>query len=154
MNGFTLDPTIGEWCLSHKDIKIPAGHKTYSVNQAGYAKYPEWVQQYIDECMEDKFSMRYIGAMVGDVHRILIRGGIFFYPALKKNPKGKLRLLFECNPMSFLIEQAGGMSTTGTERVMELQPTELHERCPIFLGSSDLVERVQELAQKATASVN
>ncbi|MEM6726272.1 MAG: class 1 fructose-bisphosphatase, partial [Bacteroidota bacterium] len=108
VNGFTLDPSIGEFCLSHRDIKIPEDGQIYSVNQGNYNTFPADVKAYMDYLSANKFSLRYIGSMVADVHRTLIKGGIFFYPATIKAPSGKLRLLYECNPMSWLVEEAGG----------------------------------------------
>jgi len=145
VNGFTLDPSIGEFCLSHADMKIPQEGNIYAVNQGAYHKFDAPVQQFIDECMEKSCTFRYVGSMVADVHRTLIKGGIFMYPATTSAPKGKLRLLYECNPLSFIIEQAGGCSTNGTQRILELEATELHQRTPIFIGSPNMVNRVEEI---------
>ncbi len=147
VNGFTLDPSIGEFCLSHRDIKIPENGKIYSVNQANYAVFSEEIKNYVKHCMDKGFTMRYIGSMVADVHRTLIKGGIFFYPATSKSPKGKLRLLYECNPMAMLIEQAGGKATDGHQRIMDLEANELHQRTPVFLGSKNLVTKAEEFIQ-------
>lgn len=150
VNGFTLEPSIGEFCLSHKDLKCKEDGKIYSVNQGNSCKYHDGMKAYLDYCMEDDkesgrpFSHRYIGSMVADMHRTLIKGGIFMYPADKKNVNGKLRLQYECNPMSFLIEAAGGVATTGTERILDVQPTELHQRVPVFIGSKKMVEKAIE----------
>lgn len=145
VNGFTLDPSIGEFCLSHPDIKIPQEGKIYAVNQSAYAKFNEDTRQFIDECMDKSYNLRYVGSMVADVHRTLIKGGIFMYPATSSAPKGKLRLLYECNPLSFIVEQAGGMASNGSQRIMELEATELHQRTPIFIGSPNMVRRVEEI---------
>lgn len=145
VNGFTLDPSIGEFCLSHPDIKIPVDGKIYSCNQGGYRTFPNPVKEYIEECLDKSFKLRYIGSMVADVHRTLIKGGIFFYPASRRNPKGKLRLLYECNPLGFIIEQAGGRASDGRRRILEIEPTELHQRTPVFIGSTKMVKRVEEL---------
>jgi fructose-1,6-bisphosphatase I len=145
VNGFTLDPSIGEFCLSHADMKIPQKGSRYAVNQGAYHKFNPSVQQFIDECMDNSCTFRYVGSMVADVHRTLIKGGIFMYPATTAAPKGKLRLLYECNPLSFIIEQAGGCSTNGTQRILELEATELHQRTPIFMGSPNMVNRVEEI---------
>jgi fructose-1,6-bisphosphatase I len=145
VNGFTLDPSIGEFCLSHADMKVPQEGKIYAVNQGSYHKFDASVQQFIDECMEKSCTFRYVGSMVADVHRTLIKGGIFMYPATTSAPKGKLRLLYECNPLSFIIEQAGGCATNGTQRILELEATELHQRTPIFMGSPNMVNRVEEI---------
>lgn len=147
VNGFTLDDSIQEYCLSHPDMKIPANGKIYSLNEGNYVEFPEGVKNYIDWCKEkDKdtarpYSARYIGSMIADFHRNLIKGGIFIYPPTEKTPDGKLRLLYECNPMSFIMEQAGGLASTGKQRVMEIIPTELHQRVPIFIGSKNMVEK-------------
>lgn len=145
VNGFTLDPSIGEFCLSHPEIQIPQQGKIYAVNQSAYNKFDKPVQIFIDECMEQGHRFRYVGSMVADVHRTLIKGGIFMYPATPSAPNGKLRLLYECNPLSFIVEQAGGAASNGTQRILELEATELHQRTPIFMGSPDMVERVETL---------
>lgn len=146
VNGFTLDPSIGEFCLSHPDIKIPQEGKIYSVNQSAYSKYDSGVRQFIDECMDKSYNMRYVGSMVADVHRTLIKGGIFMYPATNSSPNGKLRLLYECNPLSFIVEQAGGLASNGCKRILDLKANELHQRTPIFIGSPNMVRRVEEIA--------
>ncbi|MDW8392615.1 MAG: class 1 fructose-bisphosphatase [Chitinophagales bacterium] len=161
VNGFTLDPSIGEFCLSHPGIKIPETGKIYSVNQGNFLKFDQAIKEYITYCQsEDKatgrpYSLRYIGSLVADVHRSLLYGGIFMYPASKGSPHGKLRLLYECFPMAFIIEQAGGKASDGQRRILDLQPTELHQRCPVFLGSSQMVDKVEEFivqARQANAS--
>ena len=145
VNGFTLDPSIGEFCLSHLDMKIPEMSRIYSINQGNFVSFPEGVKEFIRYCkQEDKatnrpYALRYIGSMVADIHRNLITGGIFIYPPTKESPEGKLRLLYECNPMAFLVEQAGGRATDGKRRILELEPEMLHERCPIYIGSEDMV---------------
>lgn len=146
VNGFTLDPSIGEFCLSHPNIQTPDKSSTYSINQGNYHGFSEGVKKYIDFCMDDSvqkskpYKLRYIGSMVADFHRNLIKGGIFLYPASKSDKNGKLRLMYECNPMAFLAEQAGGLATTGTQRILEVEPAELHQRVPIFIGSKGMVE--------------
>lgn len=150
VNGFTLEPSIGEFCLSHKDMKCPMDGKIYSINQGNTGKFDDKIKSYLNYCMEsDKetkrpFSHRYIGSMVADMHRTLIKGGIFMYPYDSSNPNGKLRVLYECNPMSYLIEMAGGKSTTGSENILDIKPTELHQRLPIFIGSKNMVDKVLE----------
>lgn len=150
VNGFTLEPSIGEFCLSHPNMKVPEQGKIYSINQGNYCKFHDGMKGFLDHCMEDNkeqkrpYSHRYIGSMVADMHRTLIKGGIFMYPADKKNTNGKLRLQYECNPMSFIIEAAGGVATTGKERILDIQPTELHQRVPIFIGSKNQVEKAIE----------
>ncbi len=147
VHGFTLDPTIGSFLLSHPDIRIPAKGKTYSINEgnaiawdAGTAKYVQWLKQK-DPATARPYSLRYVGTLVADTHRTLINGGIFMYPA---SPKPKLRLLYEANPMAMLIEQAGGRATTGTQRILEVQPTELHQKVPLILGSVEDVKVYEE----------
>ena len=144
VNGFTLDDTINEYCLSHPDMKIPKDGKIYSLNEGNIQHFPKGVQNFVKYCQDNTFSARYIGSMVGDFHRNLLKGGIFIYPPTDKAPNGKLRLLYECNPMSMLIEQAGGRATTGKERILDIQPTELHQRVPIFIGSENLVKKAEE----------
>lgn len=140
-NGFTLEPSIGEFCLSHPNIQVKPDGKIYSVNQGNWNKYSEGVKQYLTHCMNESYSQRYIGSMVADMHRTLIKGGIFMYPSDSKNPNGKLRLLYECNPMAFLVEAAGGLASTGTTRILDLVPEKLHQRVPIFIGSKNMVEK-------------
>lgn len=148
VNGFTLDPSIGEYCLSHPQMKIPEDGKIYSMNEGNLAYCSDSIKEYIAYCKDvDKntnrpYSARYIGSMVADFHRNMIKGGIFIYPETTKAPKGKLRLLYECNPMAFLMEQAGGIAHTGTERIMEIVPTELHQRVPTIMGSKNMVEKL------------
>jgi len=145
VNGFTLDPSIGEFCLSHPNMQIPKNGKTYSINQGYFIGFPDGVKEYIRYCKEDDkatnrpYSLRYIGSMVADIHRNLITGGIFIYPTTRGSPKGKLRLLYECNPMAYIVEQAGGRATDGFNRILDLEVTELHQRTPIFIGSEEMV---------------
>jgi fructose-1,6-bisphosphatase I len=149
VNGFTLDQSIGEFCLSHPDIKCPETGKMYSVNHGNYFGYSEEVKQYITVCQKkDKtnggpYTQRYIGSMVSDVHRNLIRGGIFLYPGTKERPNGKLRLLYECNPLAYMIEVAGGKATDGSQRILDKVPTQLHERTPFFIGSLKMMEELE-----------
>lgn len=158
VNGFTLEPSIGEFCLSHPDLKCPEKGKIYSVNQGNTCKLDEGVKNFINHCMEDckdegrPYGHRYIGSMVADMHRTLIKGGIFLYPADNKNKNGKLRLMYECNPMALLAEAAGGLASTGYSNVLEVTPTELHQRVPIYIGSKNLVEKALEfVGQKELA---
>jgi fructose-1,6-bisphosphatase I len=154
VNGFTLDPSIGEFCLSHPQMKTPKMAKTYSINEGNYVHFPEGVKKYIKYCQEEDdatnrpYSSRYIGSGVADIHRNLLTGGIYMYPTTAKSPKGKLRLLYECNPLAFIIEQAGGKATDGTKRIMELDISELHQRTPLFLGSSEMVDMAGEYMNK------
>jgi fructose-1,6-bisphosphatase I len=152
VNGFTLDISIGEFCLSHPDIKTPVTASTYSLNQGNYHSFPEGVKQYIDHCMSKEgkkaYSLRYIGSMVADFHRNLIKGGIYAYPPTKSAPNGKLRLMYECNPMGFLQEQAGGIASTGTESVLDVIPAELHQRVPVYIGSAAMVQEALSFIAK------
>ncbi|NIT13839.1 MAG: class 1 fructose-bisphosphatase [Candidatus Dadabacteria bacterium] len=154
VNGFTLDPTIGEFCLSHPDITIPSTGTTYSVNQGNYSKFKKSVQKFISYCSEDDkksgrpYSLRYVGSLVADIHRNLLKGGIFMYPSTSSLPHGKLRLLYECNPMAFIVEQAGGRAIDGKQDILELDPGDLHQRTPLFIGSTDLVDKLEEFIDK------
>jgi len=156
VNGFTLDLSIGEFCLSHPDIKCPPKGKIYSVNHGNFFQYDEGVRKYINQCQnktkEDggPYTQRYIGSMVADVHRNLIKGGIFMYPGTTDKPKGKLRLLYECNPFAFITEVAGGKATNGQHRILDVQPTELHQRSPFFIGSSQMMADLEECLQTET----
>lgn len=149
VNGFTLDPSIGEFCLSHPDMKIPEDGVIYSINEGNYVHFPEGVKKYIKYAqVEDKatnrpYTSRYIGAMAADIHRSLIKGGIYIYPTTAASPKGKLRLLYECNPMAFVIEQAGGIASDGLNRILDIEPTELHQRVAIFVGSPKMVKQAE-----------
>ena len=149
VNGFTLDPSIGEFTLSHPDIKCPDRGKIYSVNHGNFFQYDEGVRKYINICQNKTktdggpYTQRYIGSMVSDVHRNLIKGGIFMYPGTTDKPKGKLRLLYECNPFAFIVEAAGGKATNGRERILDLQPTELHQHTPFFVGSKSMMEELE-----------
>ncbi|WP_181307057.1 class 1 fructose-bisphosphatase [Rufibacter sp. XAAS-G3-1] len=144
VNGFTYEPSLGEFFLSHPDIKIPADGKQYSCNEANVSNFPLGIQNYLAFCKEQKYSSRYIGSLVADFHRNLLKGGIYFYPGSAKNKTGKLRLLYECNPLAFIAEQAGGAATDGVERILDKNPTALHERCPLVIGSSEMIEKVRK----------
>ncbi|MBL7930644.1 MAG: class 1 fructose-bisphosphatase [Bacteroidia bacterium] len=150
VNGFTLDPSIGEFCLSHPNLQTPKQGNIYSINEGNYLHFPDGVKKYLKYCQEEDkatsrpYSSRYIGSGVADIHRNLIKGGVYIYPTTTKSPKGKLRLLYECNPLAFLIEQAGGKATTGGKRIMEVPITELHQRTPLFLGSAEMVDKAME----------
>ncbi|MCA0426312.1 MAG: class 1 fructose-bisphosphatase [Bacteroidetes bacterium] len=151
VNGFTLDPSIGEFCLSHPDIKTPKTGKIYSTNEGNAGEYSEGLKNYLAWVKETNkeegrpYSARYIGSMVADFHRNLLKGGVFIYPPTAKAPNGKLRLMFECIPMAFLTEQAGGKATLGNGfRVLDVEPEKLHQRVPIVMGSSDMVDKVEE----------
>ncbi len=146
VNGFTLDPSIGEFTLSHPDIKCPVDGNIYSVNQGNYYRYEPGVQKYIDICQRkgkdsrDRYTLRYTGSMVADLHRSLIKGGIFMYPGTSDAPGGKLRLLYECNPFAFITEVAGGKATDGKQRILDIMPSTLHQRTPFFIGSKNMME--------------
>ncbi len=150
VNGFTYDPSIGTFCLSHENIRIPEDGTIYSINEGQYLKFPQGVKKYIKYCQEvDKdtkrpYKSRYIGSLVSDFHRNMLKGGIYIYPSATNYPNGKLRLLYEGNPMAFLAEQAGGKATDGFTRILDIQPTELHERVPLFIGSNSMVEKAEE----------
>jgi fructose-1,6-bisphosphatase I len=154
VNGFTLDPSIGEFCLSHPEMKIPENGIIYSINEGNYIHFPEGVKKYLKYCqVEDKqtsrpYTSRYIGSMVADINRNMIKGGIFIYPTTSGAPNGKLRLVYECNPMAFIIEQAGGKATDGFNRILDKNVTALHQRSAIFIGSKNMVLKVEELMQK------
>ncbi len=155
VNGFTLDPSIGEFCLSHPGIRCPESGNIYSVNHGNFFQFEEGVQQYITQCQGKSknnggpYTQRYIGSMVADVHRNLIKGGIFMYPATLKKPKGKLRLLYECNPLAYIVEVAGGRATDGRQRILEKVPAELHERSPLFIGSRLMMEEFESCHRQA-----
>jgi fructose-1,6-bisphosphatase I len=145
---FTLDPASGSFMLANEHVRVPAGGKTYSVNEANADSFPAGVREFLRWCKSKEagpYTSRYIGSMVADVHRTLIKGGIFMYPATAKSPKGKLRLMYEANPMAFIIEQAGGMATDGRTRILDKQPAELHERTPLYIGAAEDVKRVMTL---------
>ena len=154
VNGFTLEPSIGEFCLSHPNIRIPENGKTYSLNQGNSIKYSDGMLAYLNYCMESNkeegrpYGHRYIGSMVADLHRTLIKGGIFIYPADKSSPKGKLRLQYECNPMTFIVEAAGGKGSDGKGNILDIVPTELHQRTPIFIGSKNMVNKALEFVKE------
>jgi len=150
VNGFTLDPSIGEFCLSHPDMKVPSTGKIYSVNEGNALQFPQGVRDYIAYCQQDDkasgrpYSSRYIGSLVADFHRNLLKGGIYIYPPTSKAPSGKLRLIYECNPLAWIVEQAGGMASDGKHRILEKKPGSLHERTPLFIGSVDMVKKAEQ----------
>ena len=152
VNGFTLDPSVGTYFLSHPNMTYPKIGKIYSVNEGNYAKFPQGVKEYIKYCQEEEgnrpYTSRYIGSLVADFHRNMIKGGIYIYPSYAHAPNGKLRLLYECNPMAFLAEQAGAKATNGFQRILEIEPTSLHQRVPFFCGSVEMVEKAEEFMAK------
>jgi fructose-1,6-bisphosphatase I len=149
VNGFTLEPSIGEFCLSHPDMRIPEKGKIYSINEGNINSCPEGVKAFVTYCQEsDKtegrpYSGRYIGSLVADVHRNLIKGGIYIYPGTSASPEGKLRLMYECSPLAFIVEQAGGLASDGFRPILGIQPRELHQRSPLFIGSKSLVQKAE-----------
>ena len=152
VNGFTLDPSVGTYFLSHPNMTYPKTGKIYSVNEGNYAKFPQGVKEYIKYCQEEEgnrpYTSRYIGSLVADFHRNMIKGGIYIYPSYAHAPNGKLRLLYECNPMAFLAEQAGAKAINGFQRILEIEPTSLHQRVPFFCGSVEMVEKAEEFMAK------
>ena len=160
VNGFTLDAGAGEFYLSHPGIKVPADTQEFAINMSNYRFWQEPVQRYIDECLQGvegirkkDFNMRWVASMVAEVHRILVRGGVFMYPIDSKlqSKGGKLRLMYEANPMSFIVEQAGGAATTGIQRILEVHPNGLHQRVPVMMGSRNEVERIVAYHSKKIA---
>ena len=151
VNGFTLDPSIGEFCLSHPDIRTPEDGKIYSVNEGNYGKFPQGIKSYIKYCQEKEdstgrpYSSRYIGSLVSDFHRNLLKGGVFLYPENEAAPKGKLRLVYECNPIAFIAEQAGGSASDGVNRILSIIPDSLHQRSPFYVGSKNMVAKIESL---------
>lgn len=149
VHGFTLDPSVGEFLLYYENIMMPKKSKTYSVNEGNYSKWSKEVQSYVDyiKQKDDKtnrpYGARYVGSLVADFHRNLLYGGIFMYPADEKNKNGKLRLLYEANPLAFIVEQAGGRASNGKDRIMEIPPMELHQKTPLFIGSEEDVLTVE-----------
>ena len=146
---FTLDPSIGAYVLAQEHVRMPEAGRVYSVNEAYHTSFPEGIQRYLHWAKESgDYSSRYIGSLVADFHRTLIRGGVFLYPGTKKTPAGKLRLLYEANPLAFVAEQAGGVATDGRQRILDKQPKAMHERTPLIIGSKDEVERVLSFSQE------
>ncbi|UOB18374.1 class 1 fructose-bisphosphatase [Abyssalbus ytuae] len=148
VNGFTLNPAIGTFYLSHPDMKFPETGRIYSINEGNYVHFPQGVKNYIKYCQKEEddrpYTSRYIGSLVSDFHRNMIKGGIYMYPKSSIASNGKLRLLYECNPVAFLAEQANGKATDGHGRILEIKPSELHQRVPFFCGSKKMVDKVME----------
>ncbi len=151
VNGFTLNPALGTYYLSHPNMKFPETGKIYSMNEGNYVHFPKGVKNYIKYCQMEEgdrpYTSRYIGSLVSDIHRNMIKGGIYIYPKSSKVANGKLRLLYECSPMAFIVEQAGGKASDGFRRIMDIEPKELHERVPFFCGSKKMVEKAEEFMQ-------
>ena len=154
VHGFTLDPTIGEFCLSNPDIRTPGSGRIYSINEGNYSKFPDGVKRFIKYCQEidqqegRPYKSRYIGSLVADFHRNLLKGGIFLYPSGPSSPMGKLRLAYECNPIAFIAEQAGGKASDGKNRILEIKPDSVHQRVPFYVGSANMVERLEKYINK------
>ena len=150
VNGFTLDPSLGEFCLSHPNIKTPASGKIYSINEGNYEKFPVGIKKYIKYCQEKDaktnrpYTSRYIGSLVADFPRNMLKGGVFMYPSTDSHPNGKLRLLYECNPIAFIAEQAGGLAFSEEGRILDLQPEAIHQRVTFYAGAHDMVMKVKE----------
>ena len=148
VNGFTLNPAIGTFYHSHSNVEIPKNGNIYSINEGNYLQFPDYVKKYIKFCQEEEderpFTSRYIGSLVSDFHRNMIKGGIFLYPQTAKNPNGKLRLLYECNPIAFICEQAGGLAINGEKNILDIEPKELHERTPFYCGSEKMIQEFQK----------
>lgn len=152
VNGFTLNPAIGTFYLSHPNMKINEDGHIYSINEGNYVHFPQGVKDYLKYCQAEEddrpYTSRYIGSLVSDIHRNILKGGIYIYPTSSKAPKGKLRLLYECNPIAYIVEQAGGRASDGYMRIMEIEPTELHQRVPFFCGSKNMVAKAEEFMAK------
>ena len=154
VNGFTLDPSIGEFCLSHPEIKTPEDGRIYSVNEGNYVHFPPGIKKYIKYCQENDpatfrpYTSRYIGSLVSDIHRNLLKGGIFLYPENETVPNGKLRLVYECNPIAFIAEQSGGVASNGHVRILTIAPSSLHQRSPFYSGSKNMVKKIEEFLKR------
>ncbi|WP_392565524.1 class 1 fructose-bisphosphatase [Utexia brackfieldae] len=154
VHAFTYDPSIGVFCLSHESVKFPEKGNIYSINEGFYSKFPVGVKQYIKYCQQEDqktnrpYTSRYIGSLVSDFHRNLLKGGIYIYPQTAQYPNGKLRLLYECNPIAFLAEQAGGKASDGYQRILDILPSELHQRSPFFVGVTQMVNDSEQFMQK------
>ena len=150
VHGFTLEPSLGEFVLSHDNMTCPDDGKIYSINEGNYYKFDSWVREYVEDCKQKGMSARYIGSLVADFHRNMMKGGIYLYPNTEKDPNGKLRLLYECNALAFIAEQSGGIATDGNQRIMEIQPTAFHQRSPLYLGSPKMVEHALSFIKSDT----
>jgi fructose-1,6-bisphosphatase I len=148
VNGFTYEYTLGEFILSHPNIRIPEDGSNYACNEGYRHDFSKGVQDYLDYCLEKRYKTRYSGSLVSDFHRNMLLGGIYMYPSTKKDPNGKLRLLYECNPLAFIVEQAGGRAHNGYQRILDIVPTSLHQRAPLVLGSGKMVEKLLQSVHK------
>jgi fructose-1,6-bisphosphatase I len=150
VHGFTLDPSVGEFLLSHENLRMPARGTIYSTNEGNYGRWSPRMQRYIRYLKEEHpesgrpYALRYVGSLVADVHRTILYGGVYCYPGDARNPDGKLRIMYENNPLGYIVEQAGGAASNGTQRVLDIQPTSLHQRSPLFIGSREEVRLVEE----------
>ncbi len=145
VNGFTYEPSLGEFILSHADMQMPQNANSYSVNEGNFYDFPEEVKTYLDFCKKNRFSARYIGSLVADFHRNLLKGGIYLYPPTQKSPEGKLRLMYEAQALAFIAEQAGGKATDGKRRILDILPQSLHQRIPLYIGSTDMVTQISDM---------
>lgn len=154
VNGFTLDTSIGVFCLSHPNMRVPKDGNIYSINEGNYKQFPEGVKRYLKYCQEEDevtnrpYTSRYIGSLVADVHRNMIKGGIYIYPSTGSNPNGKLRLMYENIPLAFIVEQAGGVASDGENRILDIIPEDLHQRTPLFIGSKNMVADAEAMMKK------
>ena len=154
VNGFTLDPTIGEFCLSNRNIQTPLTGSIYSINEGNYAQFPKGVKKYIKYCQKidpetsRPYKSRYIGSLVADFHRNLLKGGIFLYPSSPSAPVGKLRLTYECGPIAYIAEQAGGKASDGINRIMDIKPESLHQRVPFYVGSRRMIDLLEDMIRE------
>ncbi|MEM9895506.1 MAG: class 1 fructose-bisphosphatase [Bacteroidota bacterium] len=144
VHGFTLEPSLGEFVLSHDEMTCPDDGKIYSINEGNYFNFDPWVRDYVEDCKRRSLAARYIGSLVADFHRNMLKGGIYLYPNTKKDQNGKLRLLYECNALALIAEQSGGRATDGTQRILEIEPTSFHQRTPLYLGSCKMVDQAME----------
>lgn len=149
VNGFTYEPSLGEYFLSHPDMRMPCDGKIYSVNEGMANSFPAAVSGYVQYCKDHNYTARYIGSLVADFHRNLLKGGIYIYPSTGKDPNGKLRLMYECNALALIAEQAGGKASSGRSRILEVQPSGLHQRTPFFVGSKKMVEKIEQFITEA-----
>jgi len=153
VHGFTLDPSVGEFLLSHEDIKTPERGKIYSINEGNTKNWHPGTANYIKKIKKNGYTARYVGSLVADFHRNLLKGGVFLYPADRKNPEGKLRLLYEANPLAFIVEQAGGRASTGSDRILDCKPKKLHQKTPLIIGSKDDVLDAEKVWQEEQAAL-
>ena len=151
VNGFTLEPSLGEFVLSHADMRCPTEGKIYSINEGSWHQFDQSVRDYVEHCKTKNYTARYIGSLVADFHRNMLKGGVYLYPSNSKAPKGKLRLLYECNALAFIVEQAGGKACDGHMRILDLQPTEFHQRTPFIIGSATMVTEAESFSKKVVS---